>query len=188
MDFSQILVLCLRQLRHALHVLHVPVVTFDESFLVVHDVLVRRLFQPINLNGPEMRVVNILNEEQFGQVFFHLVTCRYASWYRVAHFGFLMCFFKFFVIILSDSILLSRLKKWLTYRTLKCFPKQTCLNFIYYFDSIYSLYLYLTDIIFLTSVPLFFFSILKKDNLNLFLDKVGFSIMRKQNKLKDHLK
>lgn len=79
MDFCQILVFSLGQLPHALHVLHIPVVTFDERFLVVHDVLVRRLFQPINFNGPEMRVVNILNEEQFRQVFLHLVTCRYAS-------------------------------------------------------------------------------------------------------------
>ena len=129
MDFSQIFVLCLRQLPHALHVLHVPVVTLDERFLVVHDVLVRRLFQPINLNGPEMRVLNILNEEQFGQVFFHLVTCRYAGWYRVAHFGFLMCFFKFFVIILSDSILLSRLKKWQDLQNFKMLSKTNLFEF-----------------------------------------------------------
>jgi len=36
--------------------------------------------------------------------------------------------------------------------------------------------------------PSFFFAILKKKNLEVFLNKVGFAIQRKQNKLKEHLK
>lgn len=78
-NLGQVLVLGLRQLPHALHVLYIPHISFNESPFVIHYVLVWRLFQSEYFNRPELVVFHLLHENQFLQKLFHLVliaSCR----------------------------------------------------------------------------------------------------------------
>jgi hypothetical protein len=63
-DLCEVLMLGLCQFVHAIDVLNIPVIALDERLLVIHDIFVGRVLEPKDLNGTEMRVVNVLYKLQ----------------------------------------------------------------------------------------------------------------------------
>lgn len=62
MDFGKVFMLCLSKLIHAVYIFYITFVALDEGFLVVHDVLVWRLFQSEYLYRPKVLVLDVLNK------------------------------------------------------------------------------------------------------------------------------
>lgn len=54
--------LCLCELIHAVYEFYVTVISLDESFLIVHNVLIWGLFQPKYLYRSKVRVIDVLEE------------------------------------------------------------------------------------------------------------------------------
>ena len=64
-DFGQVLMFGFSQFIHAIDVLNVSGITFDEGFFVVHDVFIWRVFEAVYFDGTEMRIFYGLDELQF---------------------------------------------------------------------------------------------------------------------------
>lgn len=119
-DFRQVFVLFCTEFLQERGVGGVAGISLDEGFLVIHDILIRRLLEPVDVNKPEILVIDFLNELKF-------LFETFAIFDRdvITHFFGLLCFL-IIVIVRFVILFFSKFEERLSYKTViyRCILKK----------------------------------------------------------------